>query len=111
MTDGDLQAIKERAAKATPGPWAGPRITDLWPPGWVGVYEGDGTGDVIPGSIIGVTSHATDNEDLQDANAKFIAHAREDIPMLVEEVERLQEELEGIREAVRGAVREVAELL
>ena len=66
-----LNEIKERAEKATSGPWD--MQDDLF------VVEGDG---LILGDMV---AKAT-----SEADAKFIAHAREDIPALVAEVERLQ---------------------
>ena len=76
-----LQKIKDRAQKATPGPWICTQLNlcSVNPPlnlihahdklGWSGEYE-------------------FRNEE----DAKFIALAREDVPALVAEVERLLEE-------------------
>jgi hypothetical protein len=66
MTEDKLKEIRARCEAATPGPW-GVRIDkdSLFPvqySGWVG-YE--------------------------NADAEFIANAREDIPMLLAEIERL----------------------
>lgn len=74
LTDADLQAIKERAEKATPGPWK------------VGRQSPNGACNV--GTINGLlTAQTTDG-----SNAEFIAHAREDVPKLLAEVERLRRE-------------------
>lgn len=62
-----LNTIKERAAKATPGPW---RSAGLY-----GVRTQNAEAFSIP---------------LRPEDATFIAHAREDVPALVAEVERLQ---------------------
>jgi len=64
----DIEAIRARADKATPGPW---HIEDYG-------YMWNNAGRVI--------CKVYDN---QRRNADFIAHAREDIPDLLAEVERL----------------------
>ena len=79
MTDEELQAIRERAEKATPGPWEANEV---------GLY-------VIAPLARGKESIARmpypygDTSDNQ-SNAAFIAHARTDIPALLAEVERLR---------------------
>lgn len=82
MPDEQLQEIRERAEQATPGPWR----YQSWewriysPPGtqlsldWLASVEGS----AIP-----------------DADGDFIAHAREDIPVLLAEVERLRKLLDS----------------
>lgn len=69
ITNVELTQIKERAEKATPGPWKS---------------HADGT--VFLEHTQDIADVWTNNED-----AEFIAHAREDVPRLVAEVERLQE--------------------
>lgn len=63
-----LNAIKERAAKATPGPWYHNRHNEISTP----------NGARLAQTVTGL-------------DAEFIAHAREDVPALVAEVERLEE--------------------
>lgn len=75
MSAEQLNAIKERAAKATPGPWE----SDCF---GVGVAPYGSESDL---------AHVNDWDD-----ATFIAHAREDVSALVAEVERLRAELEDI---------------
>lgn len=72
----DLEAIRSRAAAATPGPWEATRTYPFL------VLQSGGE------SAISVNL-ATDPE----PDAAFIAHAREDIPALVAEVERLRANL------------------
>lgn len=75
LTQDDLNMIKERAKKSTPGPWYAD--DERWPGNanlqywFVSHYDGVGAA-------------AT------KADAEFIAHSREDIPRLVAEVERLK---------------------
>ena len=76
-----LKEIKERAAKATPGPWRaeGSFIFDenhsgWWPP-LVEVHKNAG-------------------------NAEFVAHSREDIPHLIRRLEETEKALEAARKAL-----------
>ena len=84
MSQEYLNAIKERVAKATTGPWDINRnsdddvfVTDIW-------FDGEDGGHVeIHGDTVASSIY----------NAEFIAHAREDVPMLIEEIEKLREAL------------------
>lgn len=71
MNAEQLNAIKERAAKATPGPWYYNRHNEISTP----------NGARLAQTVTGL-------------DATFIANAREDVPALVAEVERLQQQLE-----------------
>jgi hypothetical protein len=75
----DTDAIRERVEKATPGPWAAhERETS------------DGHHRVVDG-LPGLNEHRVALTQ-RFANAEFIAHARADIPALLEEVEGLRDE-------------------
>ena len=82
----DLEAIKARAAAATEGPWEwdDPTIGQHWsrPEPWATVVDDEVNcgGYCYGGSSSPIKS---------DADGQFIAHAREDIPALVAEIERL----------------------
>jgi len=88
----DLEAIKAREKKATPGPWH-QRIHIVW--------DADPVEDSLDAGQICKCHYREDmnglgvHDDIH--NAEFIAHAREDIPALVREVERLRKELENRR--------------
>lgn len=86
MTKLDLQAIKERCEKATKGPWMVPSNfpDEVW--GFSAHPMGE---DVIAAPDIHVAA-------VKESDGPFIAHSREDIPALVEEVERLQQENEDL---------------
>ena len=76
----DLEDIKARCEAAEPGPWVmrheGKGNVPEYRPAWkAGAFSDDGD-----------TAQAI-------ANEGFIAHAREDVPALVAEVERLQKQL------------------
>ncbi|ODV55442.1 hypothetical protein [Lysinibacillus fusiformis] len=85
MNQEQFNAIKERVAKATQGPWEvaydtddREHVVDIW-------FDGEDNGHAkIHDNSFG---NAPDN-------AKFISHAREDVPALVSEVERLQKLLD-----------------
>ena len=72
-----LNAIKARAEAATPGPW-GQCVAATCPMGNAYLY--------------------LDSEDYvrlaHDNDMQFIAHSRQDIPWLIEQVERLQAEVQ-----------------
>ncbi len=75
----DLDAIKARAAAATPGPWYVERGGEHGDPFWaIAAILRDPYGD-------NSLSCGSDRE-----VAEFIAHARTDVPALVAEVERLE---------------------
>lgn len=67
MTQAELDAIRSRCDKATPGPW----------------YE---DGFAIPNEA----GDYTELIDSYPADAAFIAHSREDIPALLAEVDKLK---------------------
>lgn len=101
----DLEAIRARAERATPGPWIKFDASDsndvpwwwVWQesklPYYGGVFEPDSDYTIkshddgrlyhVSGAV-GV-SCVTDNKDLEQEewDAEFIAHAREDIPALL----------------------------
>jgi hypothetical protein len=71
----DLAAVRERCARATPGPWKS-------------YIEGR---DHTSGSNFIMTS----DQDIEllgatEADQEFIAHARQDIPLLLAEIDRLR---------------------
>lgn len=77
MNQEQLNAIKQRAEKAEEGMW------------YLGKKSPNGLNNIgVKGYMIG--------QIFDDADAEFIAHAREDVPALVAEVERLREALTKI---------------
>ena len=80
LTDAELAAIKARCKAATPGPWK-PYI--------------EGREHLSGSSFIMTGEGAARGEDIEltgatEADYDFIAHARQDIPRLLEEVEGLR---------------------
>ncbi|MEV5443521.1 hypothetical protein AB0N23_13430 [Streptomyces sp. NPDC052644] len=98
-----IAAIQARNAAATKGPWC----TDSWE-----IYQGS---EYLPGisSWVGECCRSEDPEQAL-ADAEFIAHARDDVPWLLAEVERLRArvaELEAERHSTNEALSEAAETL
>lgn len=71
MTDEDIKAIRERLVKATSGPW------EFDQHGWLQ----SSSQTVISASHDG---NFISNIDIDKSDAEFIAHARQDIPKLLE---------------------------
>lgn len=102
----ELDAIRERCEKATPGPW-----TVNWsekecennhcPHGlddYGKVCESCEDYTYITGATIPQTKTVEygDYVDMNDADADFIANARTDIPFLLAEIDRLKDEWDAI---------------
>lgn len=85
MTPEKLAEIKEREAKTTPGPWEF---------GKAYVYRFHVPNEPRNGNGFRVGS-CVDEQDLIDT--VFVAFARQDIPLLLAEVERLQAELKRVQ--------------
>lgn len=75
----NLEEIKERESGAAPGPWV------IVEPFKNEVYIEGGNKRSVAYII-----HDDDERHTQKADADFIAHAREDIPVLISEIKRLR---------------------
>ncbi len=104
MTDLDLDAIQQREQAATPGPW---RVvmddTERPTTVWRECTSPDHPLDEDPGRDY-VHDDCRDGEIhaepfFREADAEFIAHAREDVPALRREVERLRSDLTAMTRA------------
>lgn len=85
MTEEQLLAIKARAEAATPGPWGIEHVERrIW------------AGSERVCFLFGQDRRQNEN------NGVFIAHAREDVPALLEEVERLRAAVERLRKQLDG---------
>lgn len=82
MTDAELRAIRARCDKAPPGPWHRDGFH---------VFHGDD----FP--LLAAIEHGQADMNWSLRALDFITHAREDVPALLAEVERLRAELAAIR--------------
>jgi hypothetical protein len=83
LTDAELQAIKARCDAATSGPWEA-------------VVEGrdQSSGSSFIETPLGSTrGYDIEMSGATEADYDFIAHARQDIPRLLQEIDRLRREL------------------
>jgi hypothetical protein len=112
MDETRLREIEERAKAATPGPWR-TRVDDIDDWGQVRGLGPDGRMWTVAMARAGrfVSSEEEDacrwpsKADPYGHNAEFIAHAREDVPALVEEIRRLRA---GIAKALDAYTYEAA---
>jgi hypothetical protein len=96
MTDEELTAIQDRADYATPGPWMADDKVEDWVAQrvmhvgvYVRFYQPNGRLNHI--SFVDARIPGYTNGSLRPlADAEFIAHAREDIPALLAEIQRLK---------------------
>jgi len=124
MTDlpGWLQEIRDRAGKATPGPWyrngsyiPGRKSMVVRSP-WTDKQRGDLhvaqcaeaklSKGLIAKTSFGSFGRGQDGEwDNRDADAEFIAHSRADIPRLIELVGEMAWNLRNVTDQVQDACR------
>lgn len=103
MTEERIFEIKARAKAATPGPWVADEHAFSVNLGYNQDHKrthGYGCGNNFVCDLNDGEYHEYYREDEQRANADFIAHAREDVPALLEEVERLRAENERQKEVI-----------
>ena len=91
MSPEELAAIKERCAQATPGPWTSP--WDEAEPDETAAFRAADGEEVVSRAEYDCVGYLT----VLEPDARFIAHARTDVPALVDEVERLRAENAGLR--------------
>lgn len=86
LTNAEIEAIRERAEKATQGRWYYEVDGDLY---------SDKTRDRVMYPYM--SSESIPYIKISESDATFIAYARQDIPKLLAEIERLREEIEGMK--------------
>ena len=94
-----LAEIKARCEAATPGPWVD-RLRDFECLDGYGL-ESHPTVETN-GKTVCVLCEREFDDDNDEADAVFIAHARQDIPDLLAEVERLRKRAERLRAGVKS---------
>jgi hypothetical protein len=111
MTDAELDAVEARANAATKGPWRVDEM-DMY------IFGGDGhmvasncpTEDRWQVRGAGAEGSGQRPAGSQDANAEFIAKAREDVPALVAELRIAMAKLQALVEQWRAYPGEVCPL-
>lgn len=99
----NIPEIRARCEAATEGPWETRPIDDCDPPGYrYNVYSVDNGGGWQICSLAGGTdSHELADDIEEQANADFIAAAKQDIPALCDHIDKLQSELSDAHKALR----------
>lgn len=107
MTDDELKAIRARANAATPGPWTGdPEPYNEYIFGADSGMVADTDVNEKPDAVIRIRGAGEQRwrpEGQRDANYHFILHAREDIPALLTEVDRLRKVLPCLERLIEAA--------
>ena len=86
----DLDAIEARAEAATPGPWTA-RLSDMWE-----INAGSDLVSVVESCWLPDDCEAGQHGGIPDVDdARFIAHARTDVPALVAELRAAREVVEA----------------
>jgi hypothetical protein len=109
LTDAELDEIRERAEAATPRPWFVRFLDDDYAANLIGVSTVEDRGDegprwpdfsgrdLIAGTLIQFPIPYVGIEDTRwHENAAFIAHARMDIPRLLDEIQELRRQIDGV---------------
>jgi hypothetical protein len=101
MLDDEFDNIRRRADAATPGPWRVEFVDDTYAMNFVAVTTGElredwpeDSAQVVAATLVqGPERYASIADGRWDENARFIAHAREDVPRLLDEISRLRSKL------------------
>lgn len=95
MTHLDLDPIRDRLAAATRGPWRWDGNEFEGRAGEPGVFEYDSPVIHVEHSGGSCCSPCELSVEISEADREFIAHSRDDIAALLDEVERLRESVEA----------------
>jgi hypothetical protein len=95
-----LEAIRKRAEAATPGPWRATQRGFGYPMFEGGPVERMSDVHALNGELMPMGRTADESK----ANADFVAAAREDVPWLLSELERLEKERAAAMEVGRQRV-------
>lgn len=96
----ELKAIRERAEKATEGPWFWRQAYELYDGFHWALHspESEANNRVIGLKTVAFDHFSTEAEWQADPDVQFIAHARTDIPTLLAELTRVTEERDALRD-------------
>ena len=120
MTAVELTAIAERAEEATPAPWHVRHLDDTNAMSLVAVSTTPDTGrgerwpafdhgEIVAATLIQEPRYVDIADQRWDENARFIAHARQDVPRLLGEIARLRDALENTTAAAHRSPGEHSE--
>lgn len=100
MDDLELTSIRSRAASASAGPWFVRVLDDDYAMNLVAIstvadsgherWPDFDSGEIVAATLVQQPRYVSQSDSRWDENAEFIAHAREDVPRLLEEVARLR---------------------
>lgn len=103
MDDLELARIRSRAAAASPGPWFVRILDDEYAMNLVAISTAADAGDdqwpdfdsgeVVAATLVQQPRYVGVSDQRWDENAEFIAHSREDLPRLLDEIDRLRAQL------------------
>jgi hypothetical protein len=102
LTQKQIDEIRARCEAATEGPWWWPFGSEALLVEKCGYYCDEKIGHVDHEVVIGRYGGQPHYVKLKDA--RFIAHARTDIPALLDALEEAQREVEGLREGLKQIV-------
>jgi hypothetical protein len=106
VSEAELADMQDRADAATAGPWFVRQLDDKAAMSLVAVSTVPDTGrgerwpafdhqQIVAATLVQEPRYADVRDERWDENARFIAHARHDIPRLIAEVRRLRHLLAG----------------
>jgi hypothetical protein len=108
ITDEELNQLDELASGATPGPWYMRALDDQEAMSLVAVSTVPDTGrgerwphfdhrEIVAATLIQDPRYVDPADERWDENARFIAAARQAVPLLVDEIRRLRAQLDASR--------------
>ncbi|MHA6765719.1 hypothetical protein [Streptacidiphilus sp. PAMC 29251] len=106
LTDEELDQLEELASAATPGPWYMRLLDDQDAMGLVTVSTVPDTGlgerwphfdhhEIVAATLVQQPRYVAPADGRWDENARFIAAARQAVPLLVDEIRRLRAQLDA----------------
>jgi hypothetical protein len=106
LTDEELNQFDELASAATPGPWYMRALDDQEAMSLVAVSTVPDTGrgerwpdfdhrEIVAATLIQQPRYVDPADERWDENARFIAAARQAVPLLVDEIRRLRAQFEA----------------
>jgi acetolactate synthase regulatory subunit len=97
----DREAIRAYLDATTPGPWEAGREMDGWRAGRLTVVRAGGK------RVFTVDQTRPHHDDRAEANIEFAVRAHRDMPLLLDDMDRVSRELETMREVAQANRRHV----